>query len=66
MMPANKTKSIGYLVSVVSVVLLCIVSWSNAQKSFLLTACLIGGALTSVIGMGCRWLSYELEERRKN
>ena len=65
MIQANKIRSAGYLVSVISVVLLSIASWSNAQKSALVMACLIGGALTSIVGMGCRWLSYEIEERRK-
>lgn len=61
----HRLKSFGYLVSAISVALLAIVSWSNAQKSAILMACLLGGAATSVIGMGCRWLSYEIEERRK-
>lgn len=58
-------KTIGYLVSTISVVLLTLVSWPKAQESTLLLACLIGGALTSVIGMFCRWLSYEIEHRRR-
>lgn len=58
-------KTIGYLISIVSVVLLALVSWPKAKDSPLLIACLIGGALTSMIGMFCRWLSYEIEERRK-
>lgn len=57
-------KTFGYLVSTISVVLLAIVSWPKAKESPLLLACLIGGALTSVIGMFCRWLSYEIEKRR--
>lgn len=58
-------KTFGYLVSTVSVVLLAVVAWPKAQESPLLLACLIGGALTSVIGMFCRWLSYEIEHRRR-
>jgi hypothetical protein len=59
-------KTVGYLISTVSVVLLAIVSWPKAKESPILLACLIGGALCSMIGMFCRWLSYEIEERRKN
>ena len=61
----HRVKSFGYLISSVSVALLAIVSWSNAQKSALLTACLLGGVATSIIGLACRWLSYEVEERRR-
>ncbi|WP_149803587.1 hypothetical protein [Mesorhizobium sp. NFR06] len=56
-------KGIGYSISTVSVVLLAAVSWGNASKSPLLIACLLGGAATSIIGMFCRWLSYEIEKR---
>ncbi|CDX62350.1 hypothetical protein MPL3365_70419 [Mesorhizobium plurifarium] len=34
-------------------------------ESPLLTACLLGGAATSIIGMFCRWLSYEIEKRQE-
>jgi len=40
-------------------------SWDSASKSPLLIACLLGGAATSVIGMFCRWLSYEIEKRQE-
>ncbi|MBZ9819139.1 hypothetical protein [Mesorhizobium sp. CA4] len=58
-------KGTGYLISAVSVILLGIVSWDSALKSPLLTACLLGGAATSIIGMFCRWLSYEVEKRQE-
>ncbi|WP_224516102.1 hypothetical protein [Mesorhizobium sp. CA8] len=58
-------KGTGYLISAVSVILLGIVSWDSALKSPLLTACLLGGAATSIIGMFCRWLSYEIEKRQE-
>lgn len=59
----HKLKGAGYLISTVSVILLAIVSWSSAQKSELLMACLLGGAAASILGMFCRWLSYEIEKR---
>ncbi len=57
-------KTVGYLVSVVSVGLLAIVSWKSAGRDPLLTAALIGGAGTSILGMVLRWLSYALEQHR--
>ncbi|OHV88692.1 hypothetical protein [Mesorhizobium sp. ORS 3428] len=57
-------KGAGYLISTGSVGLLAIVSWSNASKDPLLTACLLAGSATSVVGMFCRWLSYEIEKRQ--
>lgn len=61
----HRLKTFGYLISTVSVILLAIVSWSSASKSPLLVACLLGGVATSIVGMFCRWLSYEMEKRRK-
>jgi hypothetical protein len=58
-------KTGGYLVSTVSVVLLAIVAGPKAVGNPALMACLIGGAVTSIIGMACRWLSYEIERRRE-
>ena len=58
-------KSSGYLVSTLSVVLLAAVSWKSASEEPLLMACLIAGMATSVAGMFLRWLSYEIQERRK-
>ena len=58
-------KGIGYSISTVSVMLLAIVSWDHVSKSPLLIACLLGGAAASIIGMFCRWLSYEVEKRQQ-
>lgn len=67
MSPASlhRLKGADYLISSISVALLAVVSWSSAQKSVLLTICLLAGAATSVIGMFCRWLSYEIDKRQK-
>lgn len=61
----HRLKSFGYFISTISVVLLAVVSWPKAKDSSILMACLLGGAATSIVGMFCRWLSYEIEERRK-
>ena len=47
------------------VLLLAIVSWKNAATNPLLAVCLFGGASTSILGMGLRWWSYEIEEAHK-
>ncbi|MGX5847087.1 hypothetical protein ACWGTO_08415 [Mesorhizobium sp. PL10] len=57
-------KGVGYLISTASVVLLAIVSWSSASQNPLLVACLLGGAVASIVGMFCRWLTYEIEKRQ--
>lgn len=59
-------KGVGYLISTASVVLLAIVSWSSASQSPLLVACLLGGAAASIVGMFCRWLTYEIEKRQEH
>ena len=65
-MTSHRLKTFGYVISTVSVVLLALVSWPKAKDTPLLLACLIGGAVASIIGMACRWLSYEIEQRRKS
>lgn len=58
-------KSSGYLVSTLSVALLAAASWKSASQNPLLLACLVVGVTASVLGMFLRWLSYDIEERRK-
>jgi len=57
-------KSLGYLVSTASVMLLGVVSWKSASSDPLMLACLIGGMTTSIIGMALRWSSYVIEKKR--
>ncbi|WP_340315633.1 hypothetical protein [Rhizorhabdus argentea] len=54
-------KTLGYVVSSVSVALLGLVSWKTASKEPLMSACLIAGMLASVVGMLLRWISYQRE-----
>jgi hypothetical protein len=58
-------KGLGYLVSTVSVLLLGILSWKSASAHPLLLACLVLGMLSSISGMGLRWLSHRLEQKQK-
>lgn len=62
---ASVLKGLGYLVSTLSVVLLGIVAWKSASEQPLLFICLILGMLSSVTGMGLRWISHRLEQRQK-
>ncbi len=56
-------KTLGYLTSTISVLLLAIVSWDSAKTDDLLRNCLIVGAAASVLGMFFRWLSFRLDEK---
>jgi fructose-specific phosphotransferase system IIC component len=63
-MRAETIKTMGYLVSCVSVGLLGFGAYPGAEKAGLVPA-LVAGMAASMAGMGLRWLSYELEKRRK-
>ena len=62
---SHRIKTGGYLISVISVALLGTVAWPKASESTATEICLIFGMTASVAGMFCRWLAYELDERRK-
>lgn len=55
-------KTLGYVISTLSVALLGIVSWKSASADILLMLCLLGGMATSITGMALRWLSYRMEQ----
>ncbi len=63
MQPAG-IKTTGYLGSCVSVALLGWAAFPGAEKA-VLTLVLFAGMAASVLGMGLRWMSYELERRRR-
>jgi hypothetical protein len=58
-------KSIGYLVSGLSVLLLGLVSLKSALEEPAMLAALIGGMAASAAGMYLRWLSYREEHEAK-
>jgi len=62
---ANLLKSVGYLISTLSVLLLGIVAWSSASKDPDMRAALIVGMAASIVGMLMRWLSYQVRERKE-
>jgi hypothetical protein len=55
-------KTVGYLISTLSVALLTLVAWQTVAHNSFLRTCLLIGAATSIIGMLCRWYSYRLDE----
>ena len=59
-------KGFGYLVSTLSVVLLGITAWKSASEHLPLLICLILGMLSSMMGMGLRWMSHRLEQKKKS
>lgn len=58
-------KTLGYLISTLSVLLLGAAAWSGASRHPLTLAALILGMAASIAGMGCRWWTYMLEHRRQ-
>ena len=60
-----RLKSYGYLISIVSVVLLGSVAWKYASEDRLMLACLVLGIVTSIAGMGMRWAQFVLDQREK-
>ncbi len=57
-------KTVGYVISSLSVVLLGLPAWSGAESKPLLRLCLVLGMAASVIGMVCRWWTYQLEKKK--
>jgi len=58
-------KSMGYLISILSVLLLGAVAWKGVADDPAMRACLILGMLTSVSGMGLRWASFFVDQRER-
>jgi hypothetical protein len=57
-------KTTGYLISTASVLALGVAAWPGAQKAGL-EALVAAGMIASILGMGLRWYSYEMEARAK-
>jgi hypothetical protein len=63
LLPSRATlKTIGYIISSLSVALLGIVSWKAASADTLLLVCLVAGMAASAIGMLLRRISYQLDQ----
>ena len=55
----------GYLISMASVLLLGLVAWDGSDNDAMRVATVIG-VLTSILGMGFRWVSFEREEKPRS
>jgi hypothetical protein len=55
-------KGVGYLVSIVSVVLLGTVAWPKPEEPEWHKLVLIAGMATSIIGMGLRYIAHRKEQ----
>ena len=58
-------KSAGYVVSIISVILLGMTAWKTASQDDVLRLCLIGGMLASIAGMLLRWISHLKDQQEK-
>jgi hypothetical protein len=58
-------KTVGYLISSISVICLGAVSWTAAAEHPPMLAVLVVGMATSILGMLCRWISYRREKREE-
>ena len=59
-------KTIGYVISILSVILLGTAAWQTTKGIDFLQMCLIGGMIASVLGMLLRWISHLQDQREKN
>lgn len=57
-------KTVGYVISSLSVLLLGLPAWDGTETKPLLRLCLVLGMAASVVGMLCRWWTYQLEKKR--
>ena len=62
--PGLDWKGLGYLISIVSVVLLGAIAWPKASEPSWYAPVLVAGMATSIIGMGCRYKAH-LDQRRE-
>lgn len=58
-------KTAGYVVSIISVMLLGLAGWEGASKHPSTAAALILGMATSIAGMALRWISFLRDHRRQ-
>lgn len=56
-------KSLGYLISTVSVFMLGVVAWPKPGEPRLMTWLVIGGMASSIVGMFLRYLSHRKDKR---
>lgn len=62
-MQANLLKTLGYLISTFSVIMLGFVAWASTAGNDTMRALLLLGAGASIAGMLLRWLSYQVDAK---
>lgn len=62
--PGFDFKAAGYLVSIISVLLIGAVAWPEPSKPDWMRAALIAGMATSILGMALRYLDH-VKDRKK-
>ena len=62
----TRLQGLGYLVSIFSVLLLGAVAWSAASDEPLMLVALVLGMATSIAGMGLRWRSMLVQQRKQD
>ena len=60
--PGFDVKAAGYILSIVSVLLIGIVAWPKPGEPEWMRLVLIGGMATSIIGMGLRYIAHLKEK----
>ena len=57
-------KSLGYFVSIISVVLLGYVAWQSVGRDETLILLIVAGVVASILGMALRWASFVRDQRK--
>ena len=57
-------KGLGYIISIVSVLLIGAVAWPKPADPDWMRIALIAGMVTSIIGMGLRYIAHRKEQRK--
>jgi hypothetical protein len=56
-------KAVGYVISMVSVMLIGAVAWPKQSDPAWMTPALMAGMLFSILGMGLRWIAHVQEKK---
>ncbi|HEY0625190.1 MAG TPA: hypothetical protein VGD10_00495 [Allosphingosinicella sp.] len=56
-------KGTGYLISIISVLLLAAVAWESTATNPVMRWVLVAGVAASIVGMSLRWAAYRREQR---
>ena len=62
----SRLKGAGYLMSIMSVILLAIPAIKSAREQSEMLLALLAGIIFSVIGMAFRWRSHRLEQKSRD